>query len=731
MKKSFTWIVLGLTILAVLTWVLPRTISYYERKAMHIEKAQQNARQEINDVVADLNRHKDELEKLVKENILRLEAEKVTTTQLQQLLKNAYNKIPDLLEVGAAFVPTGRKEALNAPHYGRINGETKHFQVEKVYDYTEKDWYTRTMEHGGNWIEAYYGKATKTMVTGYAAPFYTATPNGKKKLAGVFRANISLEKVNQMLLDHNLGRTGYGFLVSASGIILAHPQAELVNGKTRLTDILTKPDKWLQELLEDLFPSNGIRKGPGRGIHNLVSVKTGRKAWFIYEVMPSTGWTLMSVVNKDEFLGEYKEEYLEYRAENLSGWLLFCLLAVMLAGGLLAERRQNASSSGHHRTSYEWWVSIICSLILAIGISFLWGIFGSGRRGESNTILLDNAAIATVLAQLKKDASKSGLPAPPAIPTGVSLQSLEFSSANNVTMSGYIWQKYKLPEHKGITQAVILPESVDGAPEERLRKPFRAPNGKSGIGKEIETELVCWYFESVLRQPFEYRYYPFDHKDVWLRIWSADIGKPVLLIPDLESYPIIDPTELPGIETPSEFVLNGWKMINSHFEYKTLQYTNTLGMRHAAGRPKIPELYFVINLERNFIDAFITNLVPLLVVLFMLLATMITVSHKEKKIGKFGSNPFAILGACSALFFVILLSHIQLREQFAVPHIIYLEYFYFVMYAAVLWVTVFSFLIVSDLHIPFIQYKDGLLPKVLFLPIILITLYMITLGVFY
>lgn len=715
MKKKVTWIVLGLVTLAVLTWVLLRTVSYNNRQALHIEQAKQTARQEIDDVVTGLDKYKTQIKQLVEENIRRLEEGNVTTTQLRQLLKNAYNQVPGLMEVGAAFVPA-RAKTLNAPHYGRVDGKTEHFQVEKIYDYTQKKWYAKTLETGGNWVEVYYGKATKTMVTGYAAPFYTTGPTGKKTPAGVLRANISLEKVNQLLLEQDLGKTGYGFLVSAKGVILAHPQAELVNGKTRITDLLTSQDKWLLKLSEELFPPDGNRQTPGSGIHELVVPKTGLKSWLLHEVLPSTGWVLVALVNQNDFLGDHKEEYLENRMENLSGWILFSLLVVLLAGGIWAERMGDRQP-----VRQEWLVSTIYSLILVIGISLLWGVIGKIRRGETSAMLLDSAAIARVQDQLEQDAIKSGLSAPPAIPTGVSVQSLEFSSANNVTMSGYIWQKYTYPQHNGIKQAVILPESVDGTPQERFRKQITEPHG----------QLVCWYFENVLRQPFEYRYYPFDHKDVWLRLWPADIGKQVLLTPDLESYPIIEPGLLPGIETPSEFVLNGWKVVNSYYEYKTLHYTNTLGIKHETGRPKIPELYFVINLERNFIDAFITNLVPLFVVLFMLLAIMITVSHRQEKIGKFGSNPFAILGACSALFFVILLSHIQLREQFAVPHIIYLEYFYFVMYAAVLWVTVFSFLIVSDLHIPFIQYKDGLLPKVLFLPVILVTLYIITFGVFY
>jgi hypothetical protein len=315
------------------------------------------------------------------------------------------------------------------------------------------------------------------------------------------------------------------------------------------------------------------------------------------------------------------------------------------------------------------------------------------------------------------------------VPTGVFIQSLEFSSANNVTMTGYIWQKYDLEKtgkrsvdkQGGFKQGVIFPEAVSGDIEEV----YRIKN------KQNKEELVGWYFEMVLRQPFEFRLYPFDHKNVWLRIWAADFERQVVLIPDIDSYPFLNPLKLPGVEWKENFVLNGWTLVNSFFEYKRTPYNSTFGMDTDPKGEHIPELYFTINLERNFIDAFVTNLVPLIVVLFMLLATLMMVTRNPDKANTFGANPFAILGASSALFFVVLIAHIQLRTQFAVPEIMYLEYFYFVMYVAILTVTVCAFLIISDVKSKLMHLKDGLLPKVLFLPAILLMIYVITFVVFY
>jgi len=185
------------------------------------------------------------------------------------------------------------------------------------------------------------------------------------------------------------------------------------------------------------------------------------------------------------------------------------------------------------------------------------------------------------------------------------------------------------------------------------------------------------------------------------------------------------------VESARDFVLNGWRLKKSFFEYQINTYNSNFGLGTEFHKTGIPELYFTIQLERTFIDAFITNLVPQLVALLMLLAMMVTISGLPEKREQFGSNRFAIIGACSALFFVVLVAHIQLRQQLALGEIFYLEYFFFLMYIAILWVSLSAFLIITDKPFSFIGYKDGLVLKILFLPLVLFSLFIITFIVFF
>jgi hypothetical protein len=119
--------------------------------------------------------------------------------------------------------------------------------------------------------------------------------------------------------------------------------------------------------------------------------------------------------------------------------------------------------------------------------------------------------------------------------------------------------------------------------------------------------------------------YPFDTKDVWLRMLPVDFDGDAVLVPDLEAYPVINPSQLPGLE--SDIVLAGWDTLQSYFRYRQNSYSTNFGIREYVGRTGFPELYYTVDLRRDFGNAFVSDIIPLLVVaclLFGVLATATT-----------------------------------------------------------------------------------------------------------
>lgn len=107
---------------------------------------------------------------------------------------------------------------------------------------------------------------------------------------------------------------------------------------------------------------------------------------------------------------------------------------------------------------------------------------------------------------------------------------------------------------------------------------------------------------------------------------------------------------------------------------------------------------------------------------------LLTITTNPDLAGRHGFSTSGVIGACSALFFVILLAHIQLREQFSGVSIVYMEYFYFLMYGLLVAVSANAYLF-SMQAVPWlkiIHYRDNLIPKISFWPAMLGSMIVIT-----
>ena len=242
--------------------------------------------------------------------------------------------------------------------------------------------------------------------------------------------------------------------------------------------------------------------------------------------------------------------------------------------------------------------------------------------------------------------------------------------------------------------------------------------------------IIGWYFESTLRQTFLYDRYPLDHKTVRIQMWHKDFDRNVVLTPHLSDYDSTQPGKTFGIN--KQIILGDWKINETFFQYKSISHDTNFGIEDYIGQRDSPELYFNIVLKRKFLNAFIVNLVPLCVVAGLLFGILMTITANEEKASRFGFSTFGVMAACSGLFFVIMISHIQLRQQLAGSGIVYLEYFYLLMYVAILAVTINAYLFSEgwSFGLGLILYKDNVIPKLLFWPLFFGLMVVVTLVVF-
>jgi hypothetical protein len=90
-----------------------------------------------------------------------------------------------------------------------------------------------------------------------------------------------------------------------------------------------------------------------------------------------------------------------------------------------------------------------------------------------------------------------------------------------------------------------------------------------------------------------------------------------------------------------------------------------------------------------------------------------------------------LIQAASGFFFVILINHVQLRNDIDTPGMTYLESYYFVMYFMLAVMSTAVLLYIKTNNFKILEYKHNLIFKISYWPILLLSIYIITLFIFY
>lgn len=381
-----------------------------------------------------------------------------------------------------------------------------------------------------------------------------------------------------------------------------------------------------------------------------------------------------------------------------------------MAGAVAAIRPERGTLHGLVATSAAW------SLALLIALASAWAVIAS-------TGLRDLWHGTRVTTPAEADAYLSGhVPAgvdPIRIPTGVLVQSMEFLSGDNVQLTGYVWQRFGPDVPDDVARGVVLPEAI--------REAYDAKEAYRYVEGDVET--VGWYFYATLRQPFSYGRYPFDEQDVWLRLWSRDFARDVVLVPDFASYRNLAPGALPGIE--SEFVFGGWKPVDSGFTYSVQPYDTSFGIGAADDAPPLPELYFNLILDREFGGPFFEHLVFSIAVAVLLFGLLVLTTDDENLKSRFQLSTAGVLGAASGLLFAVILKHNQLRTVVGNQGVSYIEVIPIILYGAIVAVVLNAILVAAPWKPRVVAHRNNLVPVLAYWPVMLGLLLMVTLLTFF
>jgi len=301
------------------------------------------------------------------------------------------------------------------------------------------------------------------------------------------------------------------------------------------------------------------------------------------------------------------------------------------------------------------------------------------------------------------------------IPTGIFIESFFFENPVVFNITGIIWQKWSPDLPDSLEPGFVLPEKIETADTytEALIYEETLDGGE---------KLYGWYFEAHIRQAMDYTEFPFDHKKIELRLLPKQWQSNAVLIPDFDSYLKKDLlADSFGID--ERIILDGYNLTETYFDYLRQSYDTNFGFPDYVGSDEYPELIFNIHLQRSVSNAFIIYLFPIIIVLLLLFGTMLTVTSDAQKRERMDFNISMIIASCSALFFILVLAHVELRDRFITSPIVYIEYFYLLSYGAIFYVAANSYLFCearSGMIGKLLAFEDNLLAKAAFWPSLLL-----------
>ena len=650
-----------------------------------MEKAKEDALQKADSAIKRVNDRVNSSNSLAEGLAKDLSSGKLNDdSMLRERILTEMKNNSNIYSITVAYSPAARAGNLYAPHFMRNGSEVMYAPI--TYRYTKDSeqtaWYNDAMKKGSTvWNSPYFGIADSKYEIDCSTPFYLPEYGNGHKAAGVVSIGQSLEGVRAQVARLNLGNTGYGYIISGKGVIISYPVQEYLAGNIH---DLAKKDPNIY------FISKNLTEREYRATNSF----TGKSYWVFQRNIPSTDWTLGLVLPQEETLISRKTEQTHSIIQ-----IVFATFAFLFSLCLLFVSIYRYNHRG------LWALSFIFAFLCILGIGFIWNLaMNSSTLDDRNgdLVVFDREDVETVF----QHANLS--PTTPRIPTGFFLQSIEFLNAYDVEITGYIWQKISAPGADKDSPDFIFPDSK----ETTIEKAY--VNEEKGV--------IGWRFKTTLPQQFDYSRYPFVREDVSIRVLSNNSAGG-LLIPDFDSYHSLIPETLPGLG--SSFVLEGWKPQKTFFSYRVNSYNTNFGAGNFTNS-SVSEFHFNVDIKRDFKASSASELL-LIMVAVILLYSVLTITTKGENRSQFGFSSQGVLGYCTSILFTLIIAHSSLRSRIPIGGIIYLEYFYFVLYLAILIVSLNAIAFASNRDIPFIDTKDNIYVKVLYWPVITGILLVITL----
>ena len=636
----------------------------------------------------------------------RFGSEELSDAQIRDIIRESARSIPELQGVTACYEPYSfrQNQKLYCPYYDK--GSSKYILVEDSYDYTIKGdgtaWYTGPRDNGASWAEPYYANAAKDWYIDYGVPFHYTDGPKKGEVRGTITMSFVAGGFKDIVHKLSVGKTGYGLITSETGKLLAHPHEEYIG----VRDLEFLQEIETLELLNLAYNEMAQGKTGHIDFYDLIQ---NDQALFYYDKIPSSNWSIGLSFFKNDILGDTKERDRRIiRLALLFSFFIILVLASYFIKDYLDER--------------EIWILSGLGSVLLLYILLLVGYLQHRseevQTKEETPPIVDVASLGKFTYNLDERADERKTPRPTQIPTGIFINRMTFENSYDLSVGGKVWQKYPLAVIDDVEIGFDFPQMSPFAEASYIEEVNR--DTIPAKEDEIGYILVTWDFRVTLTLNLEYADYPFDKRHLSIQIKPLNNRDRLVFTPDLGSYSFTNPSRKSGLN--QNIRISGNQIIESYFNYSLDTYESDFGYGDKSLYEGVPTLRFNINLKRNLLNAFVTYLIPIFVVLLMMFILIYAVHKSAERQG--------VIESMAAFFFVLIFSHIDMRKEILTADLIYLEYFYFFTYLMVITSTANLVVYTKDKSDIF-DFNDNQIYKAIYFPLFLFLILIITLIKFY
>ena len=178
-------------------------------------------------------------------------------------------------------------------YYKKENNIVYSDLADDSYRYQTQQWYTRPKQlNTAVWSEPYIDEGGgNILMTTYSTPIYQQPEN---IFAGIATADIDLSWLDEIVKEIKIGETGYGFILSSSDIVIAHPDSAL--NMTRLDEKQVRPENWKEYIASKTQSSTVYLYTPCRLSDGF--------CWLAIETLGDTGWKVIIVLPELELTSD-------------------------------------------------------------------------------------------------------------------------------------------------------------------------------------------------------------------------------------------------------------------------------------------------------------------------------------------------------------------------------------------------------------------------------------------